>query len=72
MSTKEMAYKIIENLNEEQLNGFVALFGSLIEKHNEQERRDKAFAKLQSLRKNVQDFDEEKELAEYREEKYGK
>ena len=70
MSTKEIAYKIIEQLTEEQLQGFISLFGSIYSKDNEQEERDDAFAQLQKIRKKVSDFDEKKELAEYRKEKF--
>jgi len=37
----------------------------------EQARRDEAFRKLESMRKRVIGLDDKKELAEYREEKYG-
>ena len=37
----------------------------------DQKRRDIAFEKLQGLRREVDDFDEDKELAEYRNERYG-
>jgi len=37
----------------------------------EMEERQRAFERLESLRKSVPDLDEKKELAEYRDEKYG-
>ena len=36
MSTKERAYEIIDNLSEEQLNAFIVLFRSIVEKPNEE------------------------------------
>lgn len=38
----------------------------------EMEERQRAFERLESLRRSIPDFDEKKELAEYRDEKYGK
>lgn len=70
MSTKEIAYKIIEHLTEEQLQGFISLFGAIYSEDNEQEERDNAFTQLQNLRKSVPNFDEKKELAEYRKERF--
>jgi len=72
MSTKEIAYTILDNLNEEQLKAFVALFKDYYPNEDiEQARRDEAFRKLESMRKRVIGLDDKKELAEYREEKYG-
>lgn len=74
MSTREIAYSIFEQLSEEQLKGFIALFSGIYQVKNDnddQARRDEAFNITQSLRLNIPDFDEEKELAEYFEEKYG-
>ena len=71
MNTKEIAYKIIEHLTEEQLKGFISLFGAIYSKEDdEQKKRNNAFAQLQSLRKSVPNFDEKKELDEYRKEKF--
>ena len=74
MSTKELAYSIIDQLTEEELEGFVALFRRVHPPEtdsDDQTRRDKAFKMLEGLRKNIPDFDEKKALAEYREEKFG-
>lgn len=70
MNTKERAYKIIEHLTEEQLKGFISLFGAIYSEDDEQKKRNNAFAQLQSLRKSVPNFDEKKELEEYRKEKF--
>jgi len=72
MSTKELAYSIFDKLTEDQLKGFIALFGGMFPTDdNDQARRDAAFERLESMRKHIPDLDEKKELAEYREEKYG-
>lgn len=71
MNTKEIAYKIIEHLTEEQLKGFISLFGAIYSKEDdEQKKRNNAFVQLQSLIKSVPNFDEKKELDEYRKEKF--
>ena len=75
MSTREIAQSIFEQLTEEQLKGFIALFSGVYhvsDSDNGQERREEAFRKLESMRRNIPDFDEEKALEEYREEKFGK
>ena len=73
MSTKEMAYSILEHLSEEQLKAFVELFKSFYQNEDlEQAERDTAFKRLESLRRpGTHDIDEKKELEEYRREKYG-
>ena len=71
MSTRETAYQIFEQLNEEQLKGFIAMFREIYPvKDDEQKIRDEAFETLESLRRSVPDFDEKRALEEYREEKY--
>ncbi len=66
-----MAYQIFEQLNEEQLKGFIAMFREIYPvKDDEQKIRDEAFETLESLRRSVPDFDEKRALEEYREEKY--
>ena len=63
MSTKEMAYSILEQLSEEQLKGFIALFSGVYpnkDDNDAQARRDEAFRNLESLRISVPDFDEKK------------
>ena len=74
MSTKEMAYSILEQLSEEQLKGFIALFSGVYpnkDDNDAQARRDEAFRNLEALRISVPDFDEKKELDEYRKERFG-
>ncbi len=72
MSTRDIAYSIFNRLSEEQLKGFIAMFRELYPVVDEdQNKRDIAFQKLQALRRSVPEFDENKELEEYRKEKYG-
>ncbi len=73
MSTREMAYSILEHLSEEQLVAFVNLFKDFYPNEDEaQAERDSAFKRLESLRRpGTHDIDEKKELEEYRREKYG-
>ena len=72
MSTRDIAYSIFNRLSEEQLKGFIAMFRELYPVIDEnQNKREAAFQKLQTLRRSVSDFDEDKELEEYRKEKYG-
>ena len=78
MSTREIAYSIIDRLSERQLRGFIAMFGESDhdEEDNdnfEEERRKSmaAFERLNEMIKEVPDLDYEKELAEYRDERYG-
>ena len=67
-----MAYQIFEQLNEEQLKGFIAMFREIYPvKDDEQKIRDEAFETLESLRRSVPDLKKKKELEEYRKEKYG-
>lgn len=73
MSTREMAYNIFNRLNDEQLRGFVALFGSLFtvdEDASQKARKMKAMQEIESMIRPI-DVDYDKELEEYREEKYG-
>lgn len=75
MSTKEMAYSILEKFSEEELERFVAYFGIIYPVSDAKEElteKQKAFQQLESIIRNIPDLDEKKELAEYREEKYGK
>ena len=78
MSTREIAYSIIDRLSEKQLRGFIAMFGENDPKENdddnfEEERRKSmaAFEELQKMIKEVPDLDYDKALAEYRDERYG-
>lgn len=73
MSTRELAYNIIQQMTDEQLEGFVALFGNLYPpKTDDRSEQNTAFERLQSMiRPGTHDIDEKKELEEYMKEKYG-
>lgn len=73
MSTKEQVIKIIDSWTEKQLEGFLDMFDAEpASKTDNEENRRKAHEEIKKLRKKVpDDFDYDKELAEYREEKYG-
>ena len=72
MSTREIAYSIFEQLTEEELKGFVALFQRVHPpKTDDAAERRAAFERLEKMRRPIPNLDEKKELAEYREEKYG-
>ena len=65
MSTRDIAYSIFNRLSEEQLKGFIAMFREIYPVYDEDSiNRETAFEKLQSLRRSVPDFDEDKELEE--------
>ncbi len=73
MSTREIAYSIFQQLGEKELQGFIALFSKAYPpKNDDMAERRAAFERLEKLRRPMQELDEKKELAEYREEKYGK
>lgn len=72
MSTREIAYRIFEQLTEEELEGFVALFRRLHPpQDSDMAERRAAFERLEKICRPIPNLDEKKELAEYREEKYG-
>lgn len=68
MSTREIAAGILDRLSEEQLKGFIALFGGAAQDPSD---REAAFERLEKMRKRIPDLDEKKELSEYRQERYG-
>lgn len=81
MSTKEMAYSIIDQLGEEELQCFITLFRRLYppkenlengkQEHDEMAERRAAFERMKNACRYIPDLDEKQELAAYREEKYG-
>ena len=73
MSTREMAYSIFQQMTDEELEGFVALFRNVHPpKIGDNSDKKTAFERLQSMiRPGTHDIDEKKELEEYRKEKYG-
>ena len=72
MGTREIAYRIFEKLTEEELQGFIALFKrAYLLEDDDMKERQAAFDRLERMCRYVPDFDEKKELEEYRQEKYG-
>lgn len=73
VSTRERAYSILQQLNEVQLQGFVSMFGVYFHSGDEdgQMRKKKALDELSKMIHPVNDIDYEKELASYRNERYG-
>lgn len=77
MSTKERVLRIIDNWTEKQLEGFLFMFGADVSDVSETDsvsdtERDLAFQELMEMITPIPGLDDEKELAEYREEKYGR
>ena len=72
MGTREIAYRIFEKLTEEELQGFIALFKrAYLLEDDDMKERQATFDRLERMCRYVPDFDEKKELEEYRQEKYG-
>lgn len=72
MSSREMAHRILDNMNEEQIIGFITLFGednSTDISHGESDK-EKDYQELCGMIKSIQDLDYDEELKSYREEKY--
>ena len=74
MSTREQAHWIVDTLNEEQLKGFLALFSTFVtfSVSEEKSEKEKAYDELRQMIHPIPHLDYDKELAAYREEKYGK
>ncbi len=73
MSTREMAHQILDNMSEEQILGFVSLFrvNQISVSEDDMTEREKAYESLRKKIRSIPDLDYDRELAEYREEKYG-
>ncbi len=73
MSTRETAHKILDSMNEEQLIGFISLFKiyNVSTPEDDTVEREKAYNNLRKKIRPIPNLDYDKELAEYREEKYG-
>ena len=72
MSTREMAYSILDQLTETELQGFIALFSKAYPpKDDDMQKRRAAFERMEKLCRYIPNLDEKKALEEYREEKYG-
>lgn len=70
MSTREMAYNIIDRLSDEQLKGFIAMFGDFYSVSNEKDEKASAFEELEKLHRPISNINEGKELSDWRTKKY--
>ena len=66
-----MAYSIFQQLSEKQLMGFIEMFSEIYPVKNEElTEKQNALKELNGLIRHIPNLDDEKELAEYKEEKY--
>ncbi len=66
-----MAYSIFQQLSEKQLMEFIEMFSEIYPvKNKELTEKQRALKELNGLIRNIPNLDDEKELAEYKEEKY--
>ena len=76
MTTRERAYDIFSRMDERQLEGFITMFGIYFpedkDKNDDLDKRTRAFSEIDRLTHAIDNLDYDKELAEYREERYGK
>ena len=75
MSKQEQAINILKRFSDDELERFIAYFGIIYpadKKDDDLAERKAAFERMKSVCRYIPDLDEKKELAEYREEKYGK
>lgn len=70
MSTRDTAYQIFRKLNDEQLEGFIAMFRRFYPEEEEIAKKQTAFQSLGKLIRHCDLVDDDAELAAYREEKY--
>ena len=74
MSNRELAIRIVDKMSEEQLAGFISMFEQFyhVKKNTDINAEKKmAFEKLEKMIRPISNLDEKKELAEYRDERYG-
>ena len=71
MSTRDTAYQIFKQLNDEQLEGFIAMFRRFYPEDEEIARKKAAFQALEQLIRPCGEIDYDREMEEHREEKYG-
>ncbi len=77
MSSFEMAHQIVNQMNEEQLQGFISLFGGMFRKAKEKNskqtltEKQRAFQELENLIKPCHIADDKNEYFDYLDERYG-
>lgn len=70
MSTREMLYNMIDQMSEAQMQAWLMILGAKSEEKNVN-NRTMAFNRLKELIRPVPELDYDKELEEWREEKFG-
>ena len=70
MSTREMAYNIIDKLSDKQLKGFIAMFGDFYSASHEKDEKASTFEELEKLHRPISNINEDKELSDWRTKKY--
>ena len=72
-SLRQEALSIVESLPEEKISALMNFLRelSLTEKNKRLTRKKAAFEELEALRRKIPDLDYDKELAIYRDEKFG-
>lgn len=70
---RQDAIELLEQLPEDKVIYILQIMQAMnhLFADDEKKQREEAFARLEKMRKSVPDLDYEKELSEYREEKYG-
>ena len=75
MVKQEQAINILKQFNDAELDRFIAYFSIIYpvrSDENEMQKRRDAFERMKQVSRYIPGLDDKKELAEYREEKYGK
>lgn len=73
MSNRDLAIRIVDKMSEEQLIGFISMFEQFYHVKTGADKtteKNRAFEKLEKMIRPVPNLDEEKELADYRDERY--
>ncbi len=73
MSNREIAINIINQFSDDELDRFIAYFGIIypVRETDGLTEKQQALKELDGILRHIPDLDDEKELAAYREEKYG-
>lgn len=70
---RQDAIKLLEQVPEDKIIFIIQIIQAMkgLYENDDEKRRKEAFQRLERMRKKVPDLDYDKELASYREEKYG-
>ena len=75
MSKQEQAISILKRFTDSELDRFITYFSIIypaVDEEDDMAERMAAFERLEKICRPIPDLDEKRELAKYREEKYGK